>query len=45
MSTSDFQGKLHAFKVLMQLAQQDIDQGGEIKPAKPCTDPPKRRSA
>lgn len=32
MSTSDFQGAAHAFKRLMQLAQQDIDTGGEIKP-------------
>lgn len=32
MSTNDFRGAAYAFKRLMQLAQKDIDTGGEIKP-------------
>lgn len=33
MSAKDCNGAVHAFRTFMQRAQEDIDRGGEIKPA------------
>ncbi len=33
MSLKDFTGAAHAFRTFMQRAQEDIDRGGEIRPA------------
>ncbi len=38
MSLEDYQGSVWAWRELMKAAQRDIDEGGEIKKARPLSD-------